>query len=232
MTTEEFSNEFDILLNSYIQQRDSTVGQTVAELDEYEKSVLLTKAQEEIVKGLYNGTLGAGFEATEEMRRSLDALIITLVLNPIDTTKEGMSASSKFFQLPKDVWYITYEVASLIDDSLKCSSARTADIIPVRQDEYHNIINNPFRGPNENRVLRIDSGESIVELISKYNIAQYYLKYLKRPYPIILVNLQSDGMFIDNEQIPKGCELNTILHRPILERAVSLAIKRMPQKNV
>ena len=47
MTTEEFSNEFDTLLNSY-----SVIGKfgkgenpSTIELDEYEKSVFLTKAQ-------------------------------------------------------------------------------------------------------------------------------------------------------------------------------------------
>ena len=49
MTTEEFSNEFDTLLNSY-GENPSTI-----ELDEYEKSVFLTKAQEEIVIDLYSG---------------------------------------------------------------------------------------------------------------------------------------------------------------------------------
>ncbi len=59
MTTEEFSNEFDTLINSY----------SISELlsfDEYEKSVYLTKAQEEIVEGLYTGkVLGNSFEETE-----------------------------------------------------------------------------------------------------------------------------------------------------------------------
>ena len=40
MTTEEFSNEFDVLLNSY-----SSGG---VEFNEYEKSIFLTKAQEDL----------------------------------------------------------------------------------------------------------------------------------------------------------------------------------------
>ena len=45
MTTEEFSNEFDVLLNSYI-----TINQDSFKLDEYEKSVLLTESQEAVIK--------------------------------------------------------------------------------------------------------------------------------------------------------------------------------------
>ena len=75
MTVEEFSNSFDTLLNSYALTPnfgEETSKQTIA-LDEYEKSVFLTKAQEEIVLGLYNGKNPYGdiFEGTEELRRYL-----------------------------------------------------------------------------------------------------------------------------------------------------------------
>ena len=76
MTTEEFSNEFDVLLNSYI-----TINQDSFKLDEYEKSVLLTESQEAVIKELYSGKLaGEGFEETEEriittLREELDQRI-------------------------------------------------------------------------------------------------------------------------------------------------------------
>ena len=70
MTIEEFSNEFDVLLNSYAANNPFGIGQGLTQLDEYEKSVLLTEAQESIVRDLYNGKLtGNGFESTEEQRR-------------------------------------------------------------------------------------------------------------------------------------------------------------------
>ena len=77
MTTSEFSNEFDVLLNSFYTQ--GVFGETSSKselvLDEYEKSVLLTQAQEEIVKELYSGKFnGESFEKTEELRRSLSNL--------------------------------------------------------------------------------------------------------------------------------------------------------------
>ena len=79
MTIEEFSNEFDVLLNSYAVNSSFELGQGILQLDEYEKSLLLTEAQESIVKDLYNGKLtGEGFESTEEQRRYLDALVSTL----------------------------------------------------------------------------------------------------------------------------------------------------------
>lgn len=231
MTIEEFSNEFDVLFNSYAISNPYGIGHNITQLDEYEKSVLLTKAQEDIVRDLYNGKLtGDGFESTEEQRRNLDYLVKTLELNPIDTDKPKMSENSKFFQLVSDVWFITYESAMLSDDNLKCKNNIRVDVVPIRQDEYNIVKDNPFRGASKNRVLRIDTGSSIVELISKYNIQSYFIKYLSKPKPIILEDITDDNLSIDNEKEKMDCELNTALHRTILERAVALAIKRLPSK--
>ena len=240
MTIEEFSNEFDVLLNSYAVNSSFELGQGILQLDEYEKSLLLTEAQESIVKDLYNGKLtGEGFESTEEQRRNLDSLINTLELTSKDISKPKMSDNSEFFQLPSDaseehpdVWFITYESVLLSDESLGCKNNTRADVIPVRQDEYNSIKNNPFRGPSDKRVLRIDTGSSVIELISKYKIQSYFIKYLSKPKPIILQDITDENLSINGETKRMGCELNTVLHRTILERAVALAIKRLPSKNV
>lgn len=233
MTIEEFSNEFDVLLNSYAANNPFGVGQSLTQLDEYEKSILLTESQESIVRDLYNGKLtGDGFESTEEQRRNLDSLVNTIELTSKNISKPKMSDNSEFFQLPPDVWFITYESALLSDESLGCKNNIRADVIPVRQDEYHNIKNNPFRGPSDKRVLRIDTGSSVIELISKYTIQSYFVKYLSKPKPIILQDITDENLSINGETKRMGCELNTVLHRTILERAVALAIKRLPSKNV
>ena len=231
MTTEEFSNEFDVLLNSYSNVESFGKAPNITELDEYEKSVFLTKAQESIVKDLYNGRLtGEGFESTEEQRRYLDALVSTLELTSKNLTIPQMESNSKFFSLPPEVWYITYESALLSDETLGCKNNTVVEVVPVRQDEYNRIKKNPFRGPSDRRVIRIDTGASTVELISKYNIESYFIKYLSKPKPIILEDITSDNLSIDNEREKMECSLNTALHRPILERAVALAIKRLPSK--
>ena len=233
MTIEEFSNEFDVLLNSYAANNPFGIGQGLTQLDEYEKSILLTESQESIVRDLYNGKLtGDGFESTEEQRRNLDSLVNTLELTSKDISKPKMSDNSEFFQLPSDVWFITYESVLLSDESLGCKNNTRIDVIPVRQDEYHSIKNNPFRGPSDKRVIRIDTGSSVIELISKYTIQSYFIKYLSKPKPIILQDITDENLSINGETKRMGCELNTVLHRTILERAVALAIKRLPSKNV
>lgn len=224
MTTQEFSNEFDILLNSYSNTFGEQSSKIDVALDEYEKSVLLTQAQEEIVRGLYNGTLaGQSFERTEELRRYLDGLVKTAALIPITTT--GFSKidinKSTFFELPDGVWFITYEQAVISNKAIK--------VIPMRQDEWHKNKNNPFKMPNENKVIRLDYGNGIVELIPHVpSITAYIIRYVSKPLPIILIDLP-EGLKINGEHDTTECKLNTALHRVILERAVQLAYKRIPQ---
>lgn len=225
MTVKDFSDRFDVLFNSYAASAGFGVGNTPFELDEYEKSVLLTQAQSEIVTGLYNGTLnGNSLENTEELRRCLDSLIETA--EPVETAKAGfISKTSQLFKLPKNLWFITYESANL-ENAPYCEGNTEIEVIPMRQDEWHRVKDNPFRKPNKRRAVRLDAGNRLVELISEYPVSKYTVRYLRKPKPIILTNLEGD-VKIDDEQKITECELSTALHDIILERAVQLASRRL-----
>lgn len=218
MTPEEFSNEFDVILNSYS-------GAESIELDEYEKSVFLTKAQEEVVIDIYNGknSFGDSFEKTEEIRRYLSNLINTYTSTEKVENHIGLSKSSVFFKLPPDLWFITYESVNLVDNKLECMSEESVSVIPITQDDYHRIKKNPFRGTNERRVLRFDLKDEYVEIVSKYNVDSYSVRYLSRPTPIILTDLP-ENLSINNINSKTACMLNPVLHRTILERAIKLAL--------
>lgn len=71
MINQEFSIEFDILYNNISSNK-------APGLNEYEKSVFLTKSQEQIVTELYSGrnTTYNSFEETEEQRRYLSNLVV------------------------------------------------------------------------------------------------------------------------------------------------------------
>lgn len=232
MTIEEFSNEFDTLLNSYatINQFGKVENPATIELDEYEKSVFLTKAQEEIVIDLYSGKnpLGDSFEKTEEVRRYLSDLIKTYTTTDKKVGYVGLSKTSIFFELPEDLWFITYESAGLEDSRLGCMDGEEISVIPITQDDYFRIAKNPFRGTNKRRALRLDLGNRMVEIVSEYNIARYLVRYVARPEPIILTDLP-DNLSINQISTKTECELNPVIHRAILERAVKLAIiSRVP----
>lgn len=229
MTTEEFSNEFDTLINSYSSSEPFRFSQNPLSFDEYEKSVFLTKAQEELVEGLYTGkTLGDSFEDTEQLRRYLADLVKTVKLT-CEPATNGLSSKSVFVTFPEDlkIWFITYESVTL-DGDTPCLDGKEIQVVPVTQDEYHRIKGNPFRRPNSRRALRLDINESKVELISEGNIRNYLVRYLSKPEPIILLDLP-DGLSINNVKTKTECKLNPGIHRMILDLAVNLAIRsRIP----
>lgn len=225
MTTIEFSNEFDVLLDSYRRFKKFDEKEELDSLDfnEYEKSIFLTRAQEQIVIELYSGrnTKGDSFEGSEELRSSLRNLIKTA--KPIRSSKTNISlnGNSVLFELPSDLLFITYEAATLGSDA-GCHSGTIIEVIPVTHDDIHKITKNPFKGPNERRALRVDIGSSTVELISKYKINEYLIRYISKPTPIILDNFSE--VKVDGENKITECALDSALHRDILERAVLLAL--------
>lgn len=236
MTTEEFSNAFDTLLSSHTINATFGEGFSKGEvvLDEYEKSLFLTKAQEYLVISLYNGKNSSGdsFESTEELRRYLANIVAEATLSP-DTTSDmkpiGIESRSRFFTLPTDLWFITYE--SVSTEGTGCSKKDNMRVYPVRQDEYQIIKDNPFRGVNSRRALRLDLADGVVEIISNLNVSKYYIRYIKKLTPIILTDLP-EGLTIGNDTIntiegnkETNCMLHEALHQKILELAVRMALQ-------
>lgn len=219
MTNKEFSDGFSTLLNSFGITPNIT-------LDEYEKSTFLTNAQEQLIIDIYSGRniiYGKSFEQTEEIRRYLSNLVETYETSTKVTGKLGLSQDSVFFEIPQDTWFITYEVAFLKDIRLGCLDGIEASVVPLPQDDLYRAKDNPFRGPSKDRVLRLDIKSDLAELISKYNVDKYLMRYISQPTPIVLVDLP-DGLSINGVSTESECELNPVVHRAILERAVQLAI--------
>lgn len=229
MTLEEFSNEFDILAASYRRFKDFDDKENLdsIEFDEYEKSLYLTRSQEDLVLSLYSGRniTANSFEETEELRRYLANLVCTDKLEPITTTSGhplGIESNSKFFTLPNDLWFITYESAVASDG--QCGEGSFLEVVPTIQDEYNKLKNNPFRGPNNRRALRLDLADGVVELVSKYTITEYCIRYIKKLSPIVLVALP-DGISIEGVMVESPCKLHEALHKRILDRAVRMALQ-------
>ena len=229
MTVTEFSNEFDVLIDSYRRFKDFDNKENLDSLDfnEYEKSIFLTRAQEDIVTSFYNGLnyTQESFEGSEEIRRYLDVLVKTVKTSTLTTNPNStLSVNSVLVELPSnDVWYIVYESVDLQDSNLKCNSIQEVPVIPTKHDNLQRILKNPFKRPNERRVLRLDLTGNMVELISKYTISNYTLRYISKPEPIILTNLPNN-LTINNVGTKNECKLNPAIHRMILEKAVQFAL--------
>jgi hypothetical protein len=144
------------------------------------------------------------------------------------TIKTGLSDNSVFFKLPKDVWFIVYEAVTYSDPNDRCS-AQTVEVKPMSHDSFNYQMNNPFKRPNKSRVFRMDIESEMVEIVTKYSIDHYLMRYITQPSPIILVDLGE--LSINNINKKTECELNSTLHRAILKRAVDIALRRFNVAN-
>lgn len=233
MTTEEFSDAFDTLVNSAANVDNFGSIDSTLKFDEYEKSYFLTRAQEEVVRELYTGKnrFGESFEKTEELRRLLNNLVVTYKQPLSEENYNDLALTDKSYLVPifNDVMYIIYEAVRLKDDSLGCYSGTVINVQPITHDEYNKIKDNPFRGPTRYKALRLDTNDdqpvNCVEIISKYSCDEYIVRYIKKLNPIILVDLKDSNVSIDGKTEKQDCELNSILHEYILERAVDMALR-------
>ena len=222
MTIEEFSDQFDVLYNNI------TSNQAPG-LNEYEKSLFLTKAEKEIVKNYFSAnstgnTLKQGFD--DSAKRQADFSVLMKTASCTATTLIGKIDDRSFaFNYPNDVFIV-------INESVKIGS-KTKQVMPLRYDEYTRLMSKPFQRPLKNQVWRlINKGEvdtagkatKTVEIIPGPGeaISSYSVRYVRTPSPIIVGNL--DGLSIDGQTaVSTKCEIDPILHEDILQRAVELA---------
>ena len=226
MNVQEFSNSFDTLLQPYI-AKDSFNEQNNLAFDEYEKSIFLTKAQEQIVLELYQE-----LEQSEEVRKYLSNLIKTDNYVPVgeqDETLINNNFKSYKVEISNDVLFMIYEQCTLSDEN-NCINNKIVSVVPTIHDDLDKVLKNPFKSPNSRKVIRLDFDNKI-ELISKYSISNYKVRYLKKPNPIILIALE-DNLSINNgdTKVSNG-ETNPILHERIVQRAVQLAVQSKVKSN-
>ena len=226
MNVQEFSNSFDTLLQPYI-AKESFSEQNNLAFDEYEKSIFLTKAQEQIVLELYQE-----LEQSEEVRKYLSNLIKTDNYVPIgeqDETLINNNFKSYKVDISNDILFMIYEQCTLSDEN-SCINNKIVSVVPTIHDDLDKVLKNPFKSPNSRKVIRLDFDNKI-ELISKFSISNYKVRYLKKPNPIILIALE-DNLSINNgdTEVSNG-ETNPILHERIVQRAVQLAVQSKVKSN-
>lgn len=226
MNVQELSNLFDTLLQPYI-TKDNFGKQNTLAFDEYEKSIFLTKAQEQIVLELYQE-----LEQSEEVRKYLSNLIKTDNYAPVgeqDETLINNNFKSYKVEISNDILFMIYEQCTLSDEN-NCINNKIVSVVPTIHDDLDKVLKNPFKSPNSRKVIRLDFDNKI-ELISKYSVSNYKVRYLKKPNPIILVALE-DNLSINNgdTKVSNG-ETNPILHERIVQRAVQLAVQSKVKSN-
>lgn len=214
---DEWSREFDLMYSNI------TSNQAPG-LTEYEKSVFLTRAQEAVVVMLYNGNLKDSFEETEEVTAYLAHLVAQKNCSLWTVDSYHVIPGSYVYALPDDLLFRTLELCTVNDP--ECGE-KDAVVVPVTQDEYWRISRNPFKKPNLRKVLRLSYDTQVTnkrcsELISELPVTKYTVRYIRKPDPIILEDLE-DGFSINGKTAAATCKLNEALHQTILTEAVKAA---------
>ena len=261
MGTQEMSHRFDVLLNSYASQAQfgEQASSMSVVLDEFEKSVLLTQAQEIVLKAAYNrkkNAVNEGIDDSEERQIDFSTLITTAVLERASDQTSAFDDRGIIYNMPSrtartsvdvfdssfDYTFHSKEKSSDIFDSSfdytfhskEETSSKSYVVVPIHYREYDREMSRPYGQPLKKQVWRLIQNNSKgidakLEIIPRWNltdreeILEYKIRYIRRPYPIVLTKLE-DGLNIEGFTQENPCELAPILHEEVLNKAVELAM--------
>ena len=197
MTNQEFSNTFDTLLNSYNTQPQFGEQASKRELvlDEYEKSVLLTQAQDIVVKSYFDGTLnqqGQGFDDSTRRQMDFSSLIKIAELEPLDPNEVQVQTFDDrgiVYQLPRKVvdGTETTDVLFILNEKLTqtCTKGQQGIeqwrkdfvIVPISYKEYDREMSKPYAQPLKKQAWRLFQNQATgfdinSELIPRFNVKE------------------------------------------------------------
>ena len=208
-------------------------------LDVYEISLFLTQAQEELVKNRFAPSGNRRSEGIDDsVKRQADFSTLIKVVNC--DLYEGTSPTVWRHSGAKYFYFCDEEVFLPLNEQCIVGS-NTYVVVPIDHTEYDRLMQKPYKYPLKGQVWKL-TGEStvvnvsgdkqkhgvLVELIGKFpedSEVTYQIRYVRRPRPIILEDLNS----IDNNLRIRGkwnaseCELPKHMFDEIIQRAVELA---------
>jgi len=164
------------------------------------------------------------------------------ITKSIDESMHKIDPRSGIYTFPNDVFIV-------INESIQTTKNRNLQVIPLRYDEYTRLMTKPYKRPLKYQAWRLmNSGlvedDEIIEddeLVPNPNagiahkrveiitnswdtVGTYSIRYIRTPDPIILADLDVDGLSIDGQnKKSKKINIDPILHEDILQRAVELA---------
>ena len=221
MSCEEFDISFDVFFNNI------TSNQAPG-LNIHEKSLFLTKAQDEVLKNYFTAsskgnTTGQGFDDSAKRQADFSTLMkvakctVSAALNKIDRR-------STVYSFPTDVYIV-------INESIVTTANKDLQVVPVKFDDYARLMSKPYKRPLKYQAWRLlnsgtvsgASATKVAEIITNLGdtVGTYSVRYIRKPKPIILEDL--DGLTIEGIGTTTECELDPILHEDVLQRAVELA---------
>ena len=177
---------------------------------------------------------------------TVDVNEIVYTSEPTITHVEASGDNPEYWTINSEA--TQYETEPVVTYHEAVSAVKTKKdfvIVPISYKEYDREMSKPYAQPLKKQAWRLFQNSAVgfdinSELIPRFNIVQsvadinhvgdtkgdvvfiYKIRYVKRPRPIILESLPN-GLEIDGESNESDCELNPIVHRDILNKAVELA---------
>jgi len=203
MTTTEFDTELDIIYENI--NKNGAPG-----LDPYEKSVILSHAQEALIKAVI---------AVEESEDKFPALIkVATFTTP---TTNGFDGGYVFDRPTSEL--------KILNESVN-DGTNTYIVLPISSTQFQQKRAKAYRYPPRRRAWRLvleEGGDESSEIFSRSGVVltSYKVRYIKKPTPIILANLAAltPAASIDGLTAITQCELDAGTHRDILRIATTLA---------
>ena len=210
MTAAEFSQEFDILYNNIASNQSPG-------LTEYEKSVFLTKAQDEIIKNYFTGKPNGnkyqeGVEDSSKRYSDFSCLITIATINAQDSTTSTIDSRGQIVSLPTNLMISLNEKFIINNKTIDIAQYQ---VIPITLAEYQRLMSKPSNDPLKRQVWKLmgnsSSGNGSVEIISHWkdlrgtdSANKLVIRYIRKPYPIILEDISRQGLTINNQTRPYG----------------------------
>lgn len=155
MTLQEFSTEFDTLYNNI------TSNQAPG-LDEYEKSVFLTKAQNQLVTEFFNNRtdgVGGGYDGSQKRQYDFSSLVVTERLHMVLSTYTGappLDSRSMSFMYPEDYFLTVNETVKI--NKTDYAGNGIYSVFPLTYGEYQRLMLKPYQWPVKRAIWRIFTG--------------------------------------------------------------------------
>ena len=156
MTNPEFSNEFDVLYNNIM-------SNAAPGLNEYDKSVFLTKAQDEVIKNYFNpkgNKYQEGFDDSAKRQIDFSMLMKTTELTPLNPAIGlHLGQNIQFYSMPQDIMLYINEFL----DVTRKGKLQRLTVIPLKDDEYARLMSKPFKRPLKYQAWRLISSGAAME---------------------------------------------------------------------
>ncbi len=201
-----------------------------------EIDLILNNAQDRYVKQRYGKTnvKRTSFEEEQKRTEDLRGLIRAVYSAPTLSLVTNVSLSGSNVELEDDHFILIWESAiincstcnqSLTIPNISGGAGRTeqiegieVEVRPITHNEYSTIRNDPFKGPDQTKILRL-MYDNYIELIpsSDCSVVYYIYRYIKYPERVSITNNIT-------------FELADHTHTEIIDVAIQVALENIEAK--